>query len=185
METSPSQSSWSRVLRAWLVLPLASVLTAGTCYYHSYDCHHHHDDCHDHHHDHHHAKLSEDLVLREFRSELSDVTRAHPLQRVYRIAGIGLDGPIETDRFDEPELEDFTRRVYQANRSLIGLPPQAGRLVFEAVTVGSETRRETIEVRWLQVAHDEPSPGRAAGHMTFVLNPLGELEEIRNETWLR
>jgi hypothetical protein len=119
------------------------------------------------------------LRLERFRYALASTAGAHPMAWIGGIRGIRLPGR-GTREFDTAALEDFTARVYEANRDMIGLPEASGGLVLEDIHFGERT----IDVVWLQVPLAEAPAGRAPGRLLFRFNLVGRLRTIDNHTWL-
>jgi hypothetical protein len=187
---------WARrAFAALLLVPFAATLASGTCFYvacyddddddldddfddddDDFDCDDDDDDGATP-----AAVAAEDASLRleRFRYALASAAGAHPMAWITDIRGIRLHGGRSAD-IDAAALEDFTARVYEENRDLIGLPRTAGGLVLEDVRFGERA----IDVVWLQVAPEAAPAGRTPGRILFRFNLVGRLRAIANHTWL-
>lgn len=118
--------------------------------------------------------------LEHFDVVASDESGQHPVALITGIQGLSLGAWAGSTELGESEFVAFTAKVLEHNESLIGLPPEAGRLRFAAV----DFEADATLVRYEQVQGDveaDPVPG---AELTFRFDLIGHLLTIENSTVL-
>jgi hypothetical protein len=128
------------------------------------------------------AAGTEALLLTAFELIPSEEPGAHPARRLLCTGGPSLFGAFGPGEYGGAAVAAFTAAVRGANPDLLGLAPEAGRLVLRSVELyGTYTL-----VRWAQVPPGgatlaDALPGRG---MDFLLDGHGILVQVDNTTLL-
>jgi hypothetical protein len=189
MARSRRSSLWARLL---FVFPLFAMGGGATFVLTGCECDDDdHDDCDDDHEDHHSTAAptgaAANLVsprdeanrLHVYRAVPATDPGAHPYRRLLDIQGISIFSTSPDGQYGKRELRLFTEALLRANPDLIGIPPEAGELVFRDV----KFLEKAVLVRFKQTTSlPKPVVTLPRAHVVFVFDPLGHLVQIDNTT---